>query len=441
MPRTRAARAIAAVIGNGITLDEALDRSTGPLTGRDRALAREIAFGVCRRYFELDALLAQLMERPLKSRDADVRALLLVGLYQLRHMRVPDHAAVSETVAASKQLDKPWARGLVNAVLRAYQARVEQLDAALTPAQRVAHPPWLVQALERAWPAQLADILAANNAAPPMTLRVNAARTTREAWLATAREAGIEARACAFAADGVVLAEAARCHAAPRLRRGPGQRAGRRRAARRTAARQQRRRAYPRCLCRARRQGLPPAGAPCRHHAGRARQQRAAPGARAAEPAAPATRGHARVRRCRRPGRVVGRQSIRPHPGGCALLRHRRDPSPSRHPHPAHRGADKGGRGAAAGDTARPVAMPEARRHPALQHLLGAAAGERSHDRGIPRRDAGCAGRAARHGLRHRARPRPPAPAHGRASTTAFSTRACASPALLPPLPEQRQPS
>lgn len=207
MPRTRAARAIAAVIGNGITLDEALDRSTGPLTGRDRALAREIAFGVCRRYFELDALLAQLMERPLKSRDADVRALLLVGLYQLRHMRVPDHAAVSETVAASKQLNKPWARGLVNAVLRAYQARVEQLDAALTPAQRTAHPPWLVQALERAWPEQLADILAANNAAPPMTLRVNAARTTREAWLATAREAGIEARACAFAADGVVLAE------------------------------------------------------------------------------------------------------------------------------------------------------------------------------------------------------------------------------------------
>lgn len=207
MPRARAARAIAAVIGNGMTLDEALERATGPLEGRDRALAREIGFGVCRRYFELDALLAQLMERPLKSRDADVRALLLVGLYQLRHMRVPDHAAVSETVAASKPLGKPWARGLVNAVLRAYQARVDQLDAALTTAQRAAHPPWLLQALERAWPEQLGDILAADNAVPPMTLRVNAARTTREAWLATAREAGIEARACAFAADGVVLAE------------------------------------------------------------------------------------------------------------------------------------------------------------------------------------------------------------------------------------------
>ena len=207
MPRTRAARAIAAVIGNGITLDDALERSTGPLAGRDRALAREIAFGVCRRYFELDALLEQLMEKPLKARDADVRALLLVGLYQLRHMRVPDHAAVSETVAASTPLGKPWARGLVNAVLRAYQARGDQLDAALNAAQRAAHPSWLLQVLERAWPEQLADILAANNAAPPMTLRVNAARITREAWLVTAREAGIGARPCAFAAEGVVLAE------------------------------------------------------------------------------------------------------------------------------------------------------------------------------------------------------------------------------------------
>ena len=129
MPRARAARAIAAVIGNGVTLDEALERAGGQLAGRDRALLREIAFGVCRRYFELDALLAQLMERPLKSRDADVRALLLVGLYQLRHMRVPDHAAINETVAASRELGKPWARGLVNAVLRAYQARADGLDA------------------------------------------------------------------------------------------------------------------------------------------------------------------------------------------------------------------------------------------------------------------------------------------------------------------------
>lgn len=207
MPRAQAARAVAAVTGRGITLDEALLQTTGKLQGRDRALAREMAFGVCRRYFELDALLKQLLQRPLKARDEDVRALLLVGLYQLRHMRVPDHAAVSATVAASVELGKPWARGLTNAVLRACQARGAELWEKLDAAQRVAHPRWLLRALEQAWPAQLDELLAANNASPPMTLRVNAARTTRAAWLAQADASGVAARPCRWSPDGAVLAQ------------------------------------------------------------------------------------------------------------------------------------------------------------------------------------------------------------------------------------------
>ncbi len=208
MPRVRAARAIAAVITGESTLDEALERHAARLEGRDRALAREIAFGVCRRYFELDALLAQLLQRPLKARDADLRALLLAGLYQLRHLRVPDHAAVSESVAACVTLGKGWARGLVNAVLRAHQARRAELEARLDEAERLAHPRWLIDALRADWPADWEAIVAANNAAPPLTLRVNAARTSRAQWLAEAEAVGIVAHPCALAEDGVTLAEA-----------------------------------------------------------------------------------------------------------------------------------------------------------------------------------------------------------------------------------------
>jgi len=208
VPRAHAARAVAAVTARGLTLDEALARGTGELQGRDRAFAREMAYGVCRHYFELDALLAQLLDRPLKARDADVRALLLVGLYQLRHMRVPDHAAVSATVAATAALGKGWARGLANAVLRAYQSRHAELLAGLDAAQRAAHPTWLVGALERAWPAQVQQILEADNAAPPLTLRINVARVSRAAWLERAAAAGVAARPCSLSADGVVLAEA-----------------------------------------------------------------------------------------------------------------------------------------------------------------------------------------------------------------------------------------
>ncbi|HNC70169.1 MAG TPA: 16S rRNA (cytosine(967)-C(5))-methyltransferase RsmB, partial [Pseudomonadales bacterium] len=203
-----AARAIATVIATNSTLDEALERLAGALEGRERALAREIAFGVCRRYFELDALLAQLLTRPLKTRDADLQALLLAGLYQLRHMRVPDHAAVSATVAASTTLGKGWARGLVNAVLRAHQARRSELEARLDDAQQLAHPRWLIDALREDWPNGWMDIVAASNATPPLTLRVNAARSTRAQWLTGAAAAGVAAHAGTIADDAVMLAHA-----------------------------------------------------------------------------------------------------------------------------------------------------------------------------------------------------------------------------------------
>jgi 16S rRNA (cytosine967-C5)-methyltransferase len=207
-PRARAARAISSVTGKRLSLDKALDDAMGPLQGRDRALVREMAYGVCRHYFELDAILAQLLDKPLKQRDSDVHALLLTGLYQMRHMRVPDHAAVAETVSACKQLGKPWARGLINAVLRGYQSRGSRLLSGLGPAERAAHPAWLFAALRRHWPEQLDSLLEANNSAPPMTLRVNSARISRDDWLARARAAGIEAEPCELAPTGVILGQA-----------------------------------------------------------------------------------------------------------------------------------------------------------------------------------------------------------------------------------------
>ena len=214
-PRSCAARALALVIATRLTLDEALAQSLGNLEGRDRAMAREMAFGVCRRFFELDGVLAQLLRKAFKSRDADVHALLLLGLYQMRYMRVPDHAAVSETVAACRQLGKPWAGGLTNAVLRQFQLRGEELLRNLDAAQRCAHPRWLYEALAQAWPEQHAAIIEANNEPAPMSLRINRSRTTRAAWMETARAAGLQSRAGALAPDAVVLEQAVDVMALP----------------------------------------------------------------------------------------------------------------------------------------------------------------------------------------------------------------------------------
>ncbi|QKT03493.1 16S rRNA (cytosine(967)-C(5))-methyltransferase RsmB [Ectothiorhodospiraceae bacterium 2226] len=207
-PRAAAATCLAEVLAQGRSLSAALPPQLAKLAPAQRALAQELAYGTLRYRPRLAPALARLLRRPLKRRDADVEALMLAGLYQLTYMRVPAHAAVAETVSATAALGKDWARGVVNAVLRRYGREQEALLAEVDrdPAARWAHPRWLVQALREAWPQQWEAICAANNAHPPMTLRVNARRGTREDYLARLAAAGIEARPGAHAPEAIVLA-------------------------------------------------------------------------------------------------------------------------------------------------------------------------------------------------------------------------------------------
>ncbi len=175
---------------------------------RDRALAQELSYGTLRHYPRLKALLDRLLQKPLKGRDRDVMALLLIGCYQLLYLRVADHAAVNETAGAAKALGKRWAVGLVNGVLRRLQREQESLLADLESMDeaRYAMPAWLLQALRQRWPEQWQKRVAALNARPPMTLRLNRTRLSRQTYLEQLAEAGIEARVHPVAESGVDLA-------------------------------------------------------------------------------------------------------------------------------------------------------------------------------------------------------------------------------------------
>lgn len=152
---------------------------------RDRAFVQNLCYGVCRYYTRLDVILSFLLEKPMRAKDSDVYALLLVGLYQLMDTRVPPHAAVAETVQATQGLKKPWARGLVNAVLREYQRKQAALEPELAQdlEAHYAHPSWWISTLKKAWPTQWESILQANNERPPFALRVNQRHFTRAAYL------------------------------------------------------------------------------------------------------------------------------------------------------------------------------------------------------------------------------------------------------------------
>ncbi|MEB3438266.1 16S rRNA (cytosine(967)-C(5))-methyltransferase RsmB [Pseudomonas sp. 22515] len=209
-PRLAAARALAAVLSGKASLNSSLPAQLDKVDERDRGLTQDLAFGTARWQPRLDLLAAQLLQKPFKAADADVQALLLVGLYQLFYTRIPAHAAIGETVGCAEKLKKPWAKGLLNAVLRRAQREGEELLAGMErdPVVRTAHPRWLQKALKAFWPEQWEAICAANNAHPPMILRVNRRHHSRDAYLALLAEAGIGASACQYSRDGIVLAEA-----------------------------------------------------------------------------------------------------------------------------------------------------------------------------------------------------------------------------------------
>ncbi|WP_122764018.1 16S rRNA (cytosine(967)-C(5))-methyltransferase RsmB [Pseudomonas viridiflava] len=216
-PRLAAAKALAAVLNGKASLNSSLPTQLDKVEDRDRGFTQDLAFGTARWQPRLSALAAKLLQKPFKAADADVEALLLVGLYQLLYTRVPAHAAIGETVGCADKLKKPWAKALLNAVLRRAQRESEALLAELEhdPVVRTAHPRWLQKSLKAFWPEQWEAICTANNAHPPMILRVNRRHHSRDAYLQLLTAAGINATPCVYSTDGIVLEAAADVHSLP----------------------------------------------------------------------------------------------------------------------------------------------------------------------------------------------------------------------------------
>lgn len=209
-PRAAAARVLAQVRDQGRSLGDALPPAQARFSdGRDAALVQELVFGAARWYFRLDALLGKLLKKPLKARDADLHCLLLIGLYQLDQLALPERVAVHETVQAVRALDKDWAKGLVNGVLRGFQRERQHLERALAGdlAAIHAHPRWLIERIQSDWPLHWESILAANNMRPPFCLRVNRQRMTRAEFLEVLAEHGLAATAIQETSQGVCLSK------------------------------------------------------------------------------------------------------------------------------------------------------------------------------------------------------------------------------------------
>lgn len=192
--RSIAAKAIGQVLDQGQSLSTVLPGLQKSIADKDRALLQELCFGTLRVLPQLEWCLQQLMAKPLTGKQRPLHYLMMVGLYQMLHTRIPAHAILAETVEGAVALKRPQLKGLVNGVLRQFQRQqVELLQRMENNDSRFLHPSWLLKRLKQAYPDQWQQIVEANNQRPPMWLRVNRQHHSRDAYLALLAQADIEA--------------------------------------------------------------------------------------------------------------------------------------------------------------------------------------------------------------------------------------------------------
>lgn len=197
--RARAVRVLCQVLGDRRKLSEALERQPDRLVdARDQALCKELCFGVLRWLPRLQWLHRKLRDGNHHQDTLVLRCVLYTGLYQIDHLQVPDHAAVSTSVELCRTLDQPRAAKLLNALLRRYLREQETMQQRMVQHETAlhAHPRWWLETLRQAWPDDWQTLIVENNQRPPLYLRVNCLRKSRPAFLDMLDRTGIQASPC-----------------------------------------------------------------------------------------------------------------------------------------------------------------------------------------------------------------------------------------------------
>ena len=191
--RALAAKCTFAVIDKGRSLADELPTLQAKVEGKDKGLLQELCYGVLRFLPELEYESRQLIQKPLVAKQRVVHFLILVGIYQIKYTRIPDHAAVSETVSATKPLKHQHLKALVNGILRNFQrSQPIALETNQPDAIKYNHPSWFIKKVQHNYPTDWQNILIANQNKPPMWLRVNQQHNTIDQYLAALTNAEID---------------------------------------------------------------------------------------------------------------------------------------------------------------------------------------------------------------------------------------------------------
>lgn len=198
--RALAARCTFAVVDKGRSLADELPQQLAKIEGKDKGLLQELCYGVLRHLPELEYDVREFIKKPLTGKQRVGHFLMLVGVYQIKYTRIPDHAAFNETVSACKPLKCDHLKGLINGVLRnlqRQQATKESKGSEVSPTElpdaiAFNHPSWFIKKVQLAYPEKWQDVLNANMQRPPMWLRVNQLHHNVDEYLTLLAKENIE---------------------------------------------------------------------------------------------------------------------------------------------------------------------------------------------------------------------------------------------------------
>jgi 16S rRNA (cytosine967-C5)-methyltransferase len=187
-----AAKAVSEVFaGRNLTITlEQLFKQHPEITPQQRGVAQDLSYSCLRHYGELKALIKPLLQKPLK--DPWLNHLLLIAIYQLRYETAQPFTVVDQAVKAASKTNLPWAKGLVNGVLRSFLREQSSLIAGSQndDVAKYSYPQWWLSKIKSQYPQQWQAILQAGNEHPPMVLRVNIRKTTQLAYKQLLNDAG-----------------------------------------------------------------------------------------------------------------------------------------------------------------------------------------------------------------------------------------------------------
>lgn len=140
-----------------------------PSESAESSFAKSLTYGSIRFYHHLNDIITPRIKKPLEKKNLDIHSLLILGAYQLLYTDISSHAAINETVEIAEKIGKKWAKGFVNAILRAIH---RERDSILKTVHH-SHPSWLAKKIKKDYPLNYNEIFLENNKKAPMSIRVH----------------------------------------------------------------------------------------------------------------------------------------------------------------------------------------------------------------------------------------------------------------------------